>query len=342
MLVGASDSDIWYSGQSVTGEGAWFNPIFQVPIPGAGPITGLAVLDGTLFVFKRREVYAIAGDPPADNGSSGGLGAPRRIAADVGCIEPRSTCTTSLGVFFQSDRGIEILTRAQSVEWIGEPYTNTIQANPVCASITVEPVSNTVLVELAQGQSGGAVTGTGCTLVYDLSLKTWVSKDTRLSSTPSQSACMVPTTAGPRYGWIAANGLVYTETPNVSLDAGAWFSSLIETASVRHGLQQRQRVWGVMTLFEHTAAAGLQVEIAYDYASYSETKTWTEAETLGQRQLEFRPKTEHSAIRFRITDTAPAVLGTGVGLTFIGLSVDMAAKQGSTKGTPHLNPTLRK
>lgn len=344
MLVGASGSDVWYSGQNVIGEAVWFNPIFQVPIPGDGPITALAVLDGTLFVFKRREVYSVVGDPPADNGSSGGLGAPRRIASDVGCIEPRSTCATSLGIFFQSDRGIEILTRAQSTEWIGEPYTNTVSAFPICTSITVEPVSNTALVELAASQSSGAATGGGCTLVYDLSLKQWVSKDIRLTTgVAAQSACIVTTTNGPRYGWMSAAGQVYTETPNLSLDAGAWVTSLIETASVRHGLQQRQRVWGVMALFEHAAAAGLQVEIAYDYAGYSETKAWTEAETLsGLRQLEFRPKSEHAAIRFRISDTAPAVLGTGQGLTLIGLSVDAALKQGATKGTPHLSPTLRK
>lgn len=344
MLVGASGSDVWYSGQAVGGEAVWFNPVFQIPIPGDGDITGLAALDGTLFVFKRRDIFALAGDPPADNGSSGGLGAPRRIASDVGCIEPRSTCTTSLGIFFQSDRGIEILTRAQSTEWIGEPYTNTVSAFPICTSITVEPVSNTALVELAASQSSGAATGGGCTLVYDLSLKQWVSKDIRLTTgVAAQSACIVTTTNGPRYGWMSAAGQVYTETPNLSLDAGAWVTSLIETASVRHGLQQRQRVWGVMALFEHAAAAGLQVEIAYDYAGYSETKAWTEAETLsGLRQLEFRPKSEHAAIRFRISDTAPAVLGTGQGLTLIGLSVDAALKQGATKGTPHLSPTLRK
>ena len=130
MLVGATGSDVWYSAQNVSGEGAWFNPIFQIPIPGAGDITALAVMDGTLFVFKRSEIYAMAGEAPSDNGSSGGLGAPRRLSCDVGCIESRSTCTTAYGVFFQSDRGIEILTRAQTVEWIGLNIQQTTRSFP--------------------------------------------------------------------------------------------------------------------------------------------------------------------------------------------------------------------
>lgn len=340
MLVGASGSDIWYSGQNVGGEGVWFNPIFQVPIPGDGDITALAVMDGALFVFKRRDIFVLGGDPPSDNGASGGLGAPRRLSTDIGCIEPRSTCATTLGVFFQSDRGIEILNRGQTVDWIGEPYTATLAANPVCTSITVEPVSNTVLVELAASQASGAVSGTGCTLVYDLSLKQWVSKDIRLTSgVPSQSSCM--TSAGV-YAWMSNTGVVYNTTPGTSLDAGAWVTALIETGNARHGLQQRQRIWGAMVLFQRADAAGLQVEIAYDYAGYTDTKTWTETETLSQQQLECRPQSEHAAIRFRISDTAPAALGTGKGFTFIGLSLDMAQKQGPTKGTPHLNPALRK
>jgi hypothetical protein len=347
MLVGASGSDVWSSGQDVIGEGTWFNPIWQIPIPGDGDITALAVLDGTLVVFKRREVYAIAGEPPADNGTSGGLGSPRRLASDVGCIDSRTTCTTALGVFFQSERGIEILTRAQSVEWIGEPFVTTLAAFPVCTSITVEPVSNTVLVELAAGESAGLVTGSGRTLVYDLSLKCWVSKDIRTASevlgVPSQSACMVFTGTAWRYAWSAPTGLTHHETPGTSLDGASWITALIEMANCKHGLQQEQRVWGGVVLFERLSAAGLKIEIAYNYGAYSAAndKVWSEATTLTARQLPFRPKPEPgTAMRFRISDTAPAVLGTGKGFALIGVSLDTAPKQGSTTGTSRLDNAL--
>lgn len=353
MLVGASGSDVWSSGQPVSGEGAWFNPIFQTPVPGDGDITALAVMDGTLFAFKRREVYAISGEPPSDNAASGGLGTPRRLAVDVGCIEARSTCTTAFGIFFQSARGIEILTRAQSVEWIGEAVQDTLASYPVVTSATVDPVSSTVRVECAAAESSGLVSGNGRSLVYDLSLKTWVSIDRRVatngffstSDAPSQAAAMLYVSGSWRYAWLSAAGFVHYESASTWLDAdGSFVTSRYETANAKHGLQQEQRIWSGKILFERHSAAGLKVEVAYDYAAYSAAndKVWTEAETLGQRQLEWRPKSRGQAMKFRVSDTAPAVLGTGRGFTFIGTSLDMAPKQGSTTGTVRLDPSLRK
>ena len=349
MLIGASGSNVWFSGQNVSGEGTWFNPIFQVPVPGDGDITALAVMDGALFVFKRREVYAVAGEPPSDSGSLGGLGVPRRLACDVGCIDARSICTTAHGIFFQSDRGIEILTRAQIVEWIGIDYQTTVLAFPVCTSITVEPVSCVVLVELAASEAAGLVTGLGCTLVFDLSLRTWVSKDTRTAASvlgvPSQAACMVYTGTAWLYAWVASSGVTYAATPSTSLDDGAvWITLLIETADAKHGLQQLQRIWAGVLLFEQRSAAGLKIEVAYDRAAYSvaDDKVWAEGAVLAKRQLEWAPKSLGQAMRFRISDSAPAILGTGQGITFIGLSLSTAPKQGPTKGTPQFDPTAKR
>lgn len=349
-LVGASGSDVWYSGQNVSGEGVWFNPIFQIPVPGDGDITALWVMDGTLFVAKRREIYAIAGEAPSDNGASGGLGLPRRLAVDVGCIEPRSACVTSLGTFFQSDRGIEILTRAQTVAWIGQPIQNTLAAFPIVTSATVEPVACVVYIELALAQSAGVVSGNGRTLVFDLSIKDWVSVDTRtaLGGTPyapSQSAAMIYTGNAYRYAWLTAAGVVHYEDPTTFLDPGNTFvGAAYETGWLKHGLQQEQRVWSGTLLFERHTAAGLIIECAYDYGPYvgADLKQWTEAETLGRRQLEWRPKPRGEAMKFRVTATAPAVLGTGQAFTFIGMSFDLAPKQGATKGVVRLDPTVRK
>ncbi len=347
MLVGATGSDVWSSGQPVSGEGAWFNPIFQVPVPGDGDIEALAALDGTLFVFKRRDVYAISGEIPQDNASAGGLGQPRRLAVDVGAISSVA-CTTALGVFFQSDRGIEILTRAQTVEWIGEAVQVTLDSFPTVTAMTVDPASSCVLVELTNGTNGR-------TLVYDLSLKTWVSTDRRVSSggysptpfvdAPAVSGAMVFFNDAWRYAWLSTGGYVHYETPGEYVEAdGSFVTAQFETPWLKHGLQQEQRVWGGTILFERHSAAGLKIEHAYDYADYDavDDKVWTEAETLGERQLEWRPISRGQAMKFRITATAPAVVGTGEGFTFIGLSFDMAGKQGSTKGTPRLATAGRK
>lgn len=355
MLVGAEGSNVWYSAQNVIGEGAWFNPIFQVPVPGDGDITALAVMDGTLFVFKRREVYTIAGDPPSDNGASGGLGFPRKLAVDVGCIESRSTCTTALGIFFQSDRGIEILTRAQSVQWIGQPVQQTLAAFPVVTSVTLQPTKYGayVLVECAATQTNGRATGQGRTLVYDLSLNAWISTDIRESAVgtvaaPSQSACMIYTGSAWRYAWLGTTGYVHYEDPTTYLDADSSFVvALLETGWYNASAQEQAVETGTIC-FQRYTAAGIKVETAYDYADYDggqeAVATWTEDDTLGERELEWDPKVRGEAVKFRITTTPPAplVLGNGHAMGFISLSLTLGPKQGPVNRTMRLDPAKRR
>lgn len=352
VLVGARGSVLYHSGQPVDGEETWFSPIFQAPIDGDGDITGIGAQDGTIYVFKRRAIFAVPVEPPADNGSSGGFGAPRRLAVDVGCIDGRSVVVTSLGIFFQSERGIEFLSRAQSVEWIGEKVQDTVTAYPICSSATLDPIANVVYFEMATSQSSGLVSGNGRTLVFDLTLKAWVSTDRRpsyagVADTPAQSAAVIWDGSAYRYAWLETGGRVRQETSNY-YDAGAADSFIvprIETPPFKFGLQQRARFWRAVWLVERLSAAGFKVEHLYDWAtSYSAAndKTWTEALTSGKRQLHWTMKTgEHQSVRFRVSATAPATLGTGRAFAFIGLSLDVAPKQGSTKGTPNLDPAGR-
>ncbi len=350
MLVGSRGPDLWWSGQPVRGEATWFSPIFQVPVEGGGDITGLAVLDGSVVIFKRREIHMVSGEPPADNATTGGLGLPRRLSVDVGCIEPNSIVVTALGIFFQSERGIELLTRAQSVEWIGEPVQETVTSFPVCTAATLNPYDSIVYFEMATGESAGLVTGTGRTLVYDLTLRAWVSTDRRknqagTADTPAQSAAMVWTGSAWRYAWLGTDGRVYVENRSSYLDPGSvWVTAQYETPWVKLGLQQEHLAWTALLLAEQGSASGITVEIAYDFAAYSgaNDKVYAEAAALSKRQFELRTKTHGHSVKFRVKDTAPVTLGTGEGFAFVGMSVDIAPKKGSTKGTPRLDPEMRR
>jgi hypothetical protein len=346
MLVGATGSDVWFSGQNVSGEGAWFNPIFQVPIPGEGDITAMWVQDGTLFVSKRREIYALSGEAPSDNGA-GGLGLPRRLAVDLGCIDARSTCTTAFGTIFQSDRGIEILTRAQSVEWIGEAIQTTLAAYPIVTSVTVEPVSSTVLVELAASESAGLVTGNGRTAVYDLTLKAWVSTDRRKSvagvaDTPSQSACMVYTGSAWRYAWLGTNGRVYHERSASYLDADDTFvAKRAISGNVKvSGLQGLQHVNRTLVLAKYHTAHDLNLSFAYDYSSsfktarlYTAAQIATLTSALPNMQIE-HPMHDDSrceSVRVQLQDVTPSsgTLGTGQGATWVSLCFEVVPQTGA-------------
>lgn len=347
-LIGAADSTLFQSGQQVLGEATWFSPLLQYPVPGDGEITGLATQDGTLYVFKRREIYAVAGDYPADNGASGGLGTPRRLAVDVGCIDARSICVTSLGTFFQSERGIELLTRGQSVEWIGEPVQDTVDAFPVCTAATLNPFENTVLFELAATETANQVSGSGRTLVYDLSLKVWCSTDRRKNNagtadTPAQSAAIVFNGTEYRYAWLGTDGRVYVEDDSTYLDGSNWVTMRVSTGWFKMaGIQGTHALNRVLFLGRKSSDHNLSMSVAYDYSSsFKAARTWTHTEIAAvvaswpteQLEHQLHVDAEGQSMRMTIEDATPTsgTVGTGAGATWIALSIEGMPKNGAAR-----------
>ncbi len=355
VLVGASGDELAAAGQEVSGELGWFSPVFTCPITGGGPITGVESQDGAAFAWKRDRLYAVPVEPPSDNGAALPFGAPRLLATDVGCINARSIVKTALGIFFQSERGIEILTRAQSVEFIGEPVSTTTSAYPVITSAVLDEARALVYFECSEAEPVINAGAAGRTLVYDLTLGqrgAWLSVDRRpnyggTADAPAQSSAVVWNGTEYVYGWLeAGSGRVHLEADQDgdTVSGGSEFiTSLWEPAPVRLGLQQEQRLFEAEILFEEVGAAGLLIENGYDDAAYdaANDSEWTEAEVSGETALAWRPKPRGRALSFRISDTEPAE-GASEGLTFIGLSLDIAAIRGATRGTPRLDTSLRK
>lgn len=345
MLVGAAGASLWSSSQLVSGEGLWFSPVWEAPLEGVGTITALAAQDGTLYAFGRRCIYAVAGDPPSDNAASGGLGAPRRLAADVGCIDPRSVVVTALGVFFQSERGLELLSRGQSVEWIGEQVQETLGSYPVITSATLDSAHALARFTCAASETDNAVSATGVHLVYDLTLRTWVSVDKVYGSGESaaaQSASMVYLSGRWRFAWLETSGYVYYERHDSWLDNSEtqWVTMRAATANVHiAGLQGEQNIDRVLALCEWHTDHDFTIEIAHDYASsYTESKTFPASllSTLGRQWLDRELlKSTSQAIRVRLSDATPSsgTVGTGRGATWVALTFSGERRSGVKRTT---------
>lgn len=350
MLVAVGDDllSLWYSAQPIDGEGVWFSDIFRTPLTEGGPITGIAAQDGSLFVFKRRGIFVIGGDAPVGNGSSGGLGTPRRLAVDVGCIEPKSIVVTSLGIFFQSERGLEILTRGQAVEPIGTKIQTTLAAYPNVTAATLDTKQGLVRISLADtiDSATGRPNNVGVDVVFDLTLKRWVSRDFKITSTgtPTVASAMLYVGGSWRYGWLAANGTVYYE--KLSSDATAyldatstWVAMKVETAWFKaSGIQGKQHLNRALMLAKRETAHGLSMHLAYDYSStYKSPRSWTESEVttlasaLPNLQVVHQPHDESptQAVRLKILDSAPVTVGTGQGATWLALTLDITPMQGA-------------
>lgn len=357
MLVVASGSDLWWSGQTIGGEGTWFSAEqFFVTVDGPGDITALAVQDGTLYAFKGTGIWAVGGEAPSDNGASGGLGTPRRIALDVGCINPLSVVTTSLGTFFLSHRGVELLTRGGSPVWIGEKIQSTLADWPNVTSAVLDARNNLVRFTLAKSiLSTGLVqgysqdleppyteVGGGRDIVFDLTLNDWQSVDDKTGTTSheaSQDACVVWNGIANRYAWLGADGVLHLESDS-HLDDETWVTMSVETGWFKAaGIQGQQQVNRLLAMMRMNTGADISIALGYNYnESYESATTWTRAQIdtlLGSQpitRLRHDPSdnADGMAVRARITDAQPSTgsVDSGRGLTWIALTLDISPKDG--------------
>ena len=344
MLVVLSGSTLYWSGQTVDGEGVWFSPAFYQPIEGDGDGVALRQQDGTLYVFKRRAIYAVAGEAPGDNGTSGGLGTPRRLAVDVGCIDPCSIVVTSLGIFFQSERGIELLGRGGAVTWIGEEVQATLESFPVVSSAVLDDRNGLVRFTLAASESGGRVSGNGRDLVFDLAGQKWQSADdksgTATAHEASQDAAMIVVDDARRYGWLGTDGTVYYERlpseAGAYLDVQTWITQRAVSPWVAiAGRNGEQFIDQVLLLAKKLTGHDLAISIAFDFSdSYANTKTFT-ASQIGSLAREWLVReitqTKSQAVRVKLEDATPSSgeVGTGQGGAWVALTFN---------GHPHRGP----
>ncbi len=332
MLVGVTGKTIYYSSQPIDGEGTWFSPVFSI----AGSIdedaTGITVQDGSVLIFTRNGIWATAGEPPADNGSFGGLSTPRKLAADAGCINANSIVTTSLGTFYRSANTIELFTRSQTTTPIGDSVQATVAAYPYISSAVLDERNGLARFSLSTSQQAdGRVGGDGVDLVFDLARGLWQSKDEKSAFTPSQDAAMVFVSGVWRYAWLAANGTVYYERAandaSAHLDGGSWVTMRAVSPWVHiAGVHGDQLIDQVLLLGERFTGHELTISIAFDYVdSYTSTKTFTAAQTLALARewlVKEIAQTTSNAIRVKLEDATPSSgsVGSGRGAAWVCLS----------------------
>lgn len=136
-----------------------------------GDITAVAILDEQRYVFTREEIFVVPGDGIDDNGN-GTLGPPIKLPSDGGCIDWRSLCECSLGLFFQLDTDkLYILPRGGGAPgWIGKAVQDTLTTYPFITSATLVASDQTVCFTCNDSADQN---GLGVIIVYDLRAQTW-------------------------------------------------------------------------------------------------------------------------------------------------------------------------
>lgn len=255
FLVDAEDPNLlWYSKQVIEATPVEMSDLFTIfiaPTTGAqgstGPTECLSAMDDKLIAFKKDAIYYITGSGPDNTGANNDFSDPIYITGTVGCANQRSIVLTPSGLMFQSDKGIWLLGRDLSTQYIGAPVEDfTIESQVVSALVI--PETNQVRFSMASG----------VTLMYDYYYGQWGT----FTGIPSISSTLYEGL----HTFINSLGQVFQENPGSYIDGSNPVLMSFSTGWFNFsGLQGFQRAYFFYLLGQYLSPHKLNLEIVYDF-----------------------------------------------------------------------------
>ena len=254
MLLDAEDRNlIWFSKQVIENTPVEFSDLFTIyvaPTIGAqgstGPITAISAMDDKFVVFKRDAIYYVTGNGPDNTGNNNDFSDPVFITSSVGCTNPNSIVLMQNGIMFQSDKGIWLLGRDLSTQYIGAPVEN-YNADTVKSATNI-PGTTQVRFVLSSN----------VILMYDYFYNQWGT----FSTVQATSATLYHN----KHTYLNEFGQVFQETEGSYLDGSspvlmnfttAWFNVA--------GLRGFERFYFGFLLGTYITPFKLIMSLAYDY-----------------------------------------------------------------------------
>lgn len=254
FIIDAEDENLlWFSKQVVQGtpvEMSDLLTLFISPTAGAqgstGPMRAITSMDDKLIIFKQDAIYYVTGNGPDATGAGNDFSEAIFITGTVGCSNPKSIVMTPNGLFFQSDKGIWMLGRDLSTQYIGAPVE--LYNDIVVNSALSIPGTNEVRFTLADGT----------VLMYDYYYQQWAT----FNGVPAISATLY----GGLHTYLKTEGLIRQESPGLYLDGTNPVLLSFSTSWLKlTDLQGFQRAYFFYFLGKYLSPHKLNVQIAYDF-----------------------------------------------------------------------------
>lgn len=254
-LVDAEDTNLlWFSKQVIEDTPVEMSDLltfYIAPAAGAqastGPITALAPMDDKLIIFKRDALGFINGIGPDNTGANNGYSDFALINSVVGCVGQKSIVLTPTGLMFQSDKGIWLVGRDLSTNYIGAAVEKYTTGATVVSALNV-PGTNQVRLAL----------DSGITLMYDYYYNQW--------GTFTNVAAVASTVYNELHTYLDSFGRIFQETPGLYLDNTSPVLMSFTSAWLNFaGLQGYERFYHFLLLGQTLSPFKLNVQLAFDY-----------------------------------------------------------------------------
>ena len=278
----------------------------------AGGINGVLQLDEKLLFFKRNNIFALAGNGPAVDGSGNDFNPPQVIATDTGCIEGQSIVLGPSGIMFKSAKGIYLIDRSLSVSYIGAP---------VEAFNTYEVLSADLIYNLNQFRFG---LSNGQALVYNYLFDQW----SVFTNHAIVQACIYQN----KYTFAKSTAVCWQENSGY-LDDTTPISLKLTTSWLSFAdLQGFQRVYKLMLLGKWKSSHYLTVQVSHDFDDTVFQTTNINVLTTDPYEYRlFLTRQKCTAVKFTIFDAAtlPTVLNEGYEIS--AMAFEVGIKRGLNK-----------
>jgi hypothetical protein len=347
MGIDAEDKNLlWYSKQVIENTPVEMSDLFTkyiAPTTAAqgstGDMTAVSAMDDKCIIFKRNAIYYFVGDGPDNTGANNDFSESVFITSTVGCTNQRSIVFMPDGLMFQSSKGIYILKRNLSTEYIGAPV-EAYNSYTVLSAVNV-PDTNQVRFTLSNG----------ITLMYDYYYGQW--------GTFTNIPAIASTIYQNLHTYINSYGLTYQESPGLYMDGSQPVLMSFKTSWLNlGGIQGFQRAYELIFIGQYLSPHKIAMSIAYDYApGPSQQNTITPEQTstfygddplygsnnygsivsLEQWKISFqRQKCQAFQIWMQESFDSSQGVSAGAGLTLSQLSLTVGVKG----QTPKLKPSL--
>lgn len=262
-LVDSEDRNLlWFSKQVIEAtpvEMSDLLTLYVAPTTGSegstGPITAIAPMDDKLVIWKNNALGYINGIGPDNTGANSGYSDFNLINSVVGCNNQNSIVLIPSGLMFQSNKGIWLVGRDLSTQYIGSPVESFTQGALVQSAVNI-PATNQVRFTL----------DTGITLMYDYFYGQWGT----FSNVPAISSVIFEDL----HTYINSRGQVFQESPGIYLDNTSPVLMSFTTGWMNlAGLQGYERFYQMLLLGNYITPFKLNVQLAYNYNSSSQQST---------------------------------------------------------------------
>ena len=360
VIGGADDATvIWFSKEVTEQDAPSFSDLLTIQISDGGAVTGLGSLARALVVFKRSQIHVLTGDMPGSTATGAStaspwkttLGEPHRLVDGLGCISPRSVISTPVGLFFQSNRTIEMMGQNMAVSPIGYRIMDVLETYSEVVSVVHKAVDSEVIF-CCQKPSVLAGTNTDTNgsqavlMVYNYLEDIW-SKHTTSNfgrgnvAIGEQNEQTLMAVGGRTYR--TNDTRFYDKTPNGDI----WVVASGETAPIALNQGQGfQRVKRIRIMGDPIPALpapqlyqthGMVLSVMTDWDS-TQLSAWTEAQAQSIYSLQGREFFEIHVrnqkcqkISLRFEDIQGSTLNTGYGVAFSSIALVVGVKSGLNK-----------